>query len=83
MVTLMLCFRMSLQSKKSWMDGYIPKYSMTGLRGVFCLTLKTLLSSHFSENVINLCEANSIVFVCLRMPLTLNNPLEVVFFRPF
>lgn len=42
------------------------------------------LSSHFSDNVINMCEANNIAFVCLPKNAThLTQPLDVVFFRPF
>lgn len=42
------------------------------------------LSSHFTDEVIRLCEENNISFVCLPKNSThLTQPLDVGFFRPF
>lgn len=41
------------------------------------------LAAHFTEEVVNLCEANNIAFVCLVPHSThLIQPLDVCFFRP-
>ncbi|CAH1959591.1 unnamed protein product [Acanthoscelides obtectus] len=42
------------------------------------------LSSHFTDEVLRLCEQNNIAFVCLPKNSThLTQPLDVGFFRPF
>lgn len=42
------------------------------------------LSSHFTNEVLQLCEQNDIAFVCLPKNSThLTQPLDVGFFRPF